>query len=72
MTIGERIRLERKILGITQTELAKKIGSTKQTVYKYETGIITNIPPRKIELLADVLNVLPAYLIGWEKAKRKP
>lgn len=66
MNIGERIKECRESLGLTQTEVAKKIETTKQTLYKYENNIITNIPSDKIELLAKVLDTTPAYLMGWE------
>lgn len=69
MTIGERIRQCRDKLGMSQTALADKVDSTKQNIYKYETGIITNIPSDKIEQIADALNVTPAYLMGWETPK---
>lgn len=69
MTIGERIRQCRDKLGMSQTALADKVDSTKQNIYKYETGIITNIPSDKIEQIADALNVTPAYLMGWETQK---
>lgn len=69
MKIGERIRGRRDELGISQTELAEKIGEAKQTIYKYESGIITNIPISKLELIAKALNSSPAYLTGWEKGK---
>jgi transcriptional regulator with XRE-family HTH domain len=64
---GERIRSLRIERNITQTELAAKINATKQTVYKYEQGIIANIPYDKMELLAEALNTTPAYLMGWEE-----
>ena len=67
MTIGERIRFLRKKEGLSQTDLAAKIGVIKQTLYKYETGIVTNIPSEKIEEIASVLGVTPAYLMGWEE-----
>lgn len=66
MTIGDRIKKARKNLNISQTDLAEKIGSSKQTMHKYENNIITNIPSDKIELIAKVLGVTPAYLMGWE------
>ena len=66
MTKGERIRLRREQLGITQTQLAEAIGSTKQNVYKYENNVISNIPSDKIEAIAAVLQTEPAYLMGWE------
>lgn len=65
MTIGQRIRFCREQKKITQTELAERIGTTKQNIYKYENGIITNIPSDKIQSMANVLGVTPAYLMGW-------
>lgn len=67
MNIGQRIKEARERKGLTQEELGKFCNSTKQTIYKYETGIVTNIPTDKIEQIADALNVLPQYLTGWEK-----
>ncbi|MCJ7855088.1 helix-turn-helix domain-containing protein [Lachnospiraceae bacterium NSJ-143] len=67
MDIGKRIKSKREELGITQTELALKINSSKQTVYKYENGIVSNIPFDKIELIAQALNTTPACLMGWDK-----
>ena len=66
MTVGDRIRKQRELLGISQTELAEKIKVSKQTLYKYEKNIITNIPSDKIEEISKVLNVSEAYLMGWE------
>ena len=65
--VGERIKKLREEKGISQTDLAIKIGESKQTLYKYETGKITNIPSDKIELLADALGCSPAFLMGWEE-----
>lgn len=69
MTIGERIRQRREELGISQTALADAVNSTKQNIYKYETGAITNIPSDKIEQIAAVLHVTPSYLMGWEESR---
>ena len=67
MGIGSKIKKIREEKGLTQTELAERIGTTKQNIYKYENGIITNIPSDKIELLAKVFEVSPAFLMGWEE-----
>ena len=69
MTIGEKIKLLRESNKLTQTDLAEKVGTTKQNIYKYENGIITNIPSDKIELIAAILGVSPAYLMGWDEQK---
>lgn len=71
MNIGDRIREKRCELNFSQTELANKIGTTKQNIYKYENGIITNIPSDKIEQLAIALQTTPAYLMGWNLPKKK-
>lgn len=66
MTVGDRIRKEREAINMSQTDLAEKVNISKQTLYKYEMNIITNIPSDKIEYIARTLNVSPAYLMGWE------
>ena len=65
MTKGQRIRSLRETLMISQTDLAEKIQVSKQTLYKYENDIVTNIPSDKIEALAVELNTTPSYLMGW-------
>lgn len=64
-TVGDRIRQIRELCGLSQVELAEAIGTTKQNLYKYENNIITNIPSDKIERIAAVCRVSPAYLMGW-------
>jgi transcriptional regulator with XRE-family HTH domain len=65
MTIGERIKQRRKKLGLTQTALADLAGTTKQNIYKYENGIIKNIPSDRLAALAKALQTSPAALNGW-------
>ena len=69
MNVGDRIKMRRKEIGMSQTELAEKVGSTKQNIYKYENGIITNIPSDKIEAIAAALAISPGTLMGWENNK---
>lgn len=66
MQIGDRIRQTREARGMTQEELGRLCGTTKQTIYKYEQLIVTNIPLDRIERIADALRVTPAYIMGWE------
>ncbi len=66
MTIGERIKYIRYQMGLTQEDLASAAKTTKQTIHKYETGIITNIPAAKIKAIAEKLHTTPAYLMGWD------
>ena len=65
MTIGERIKLRRIQLGLTQTELAHKMGLTsKTTICKAETA---NFNPTldRVREFAAALDVSPSYLMGW-------
>ncbi len=65
MTVGERIKEVREKTGMSQVDFADKINVSKQTLYKYENNLITNIPSDKIEATAKVGGVSPAYLMGW-------
>ena len=60
-----QIRFFRKLRGLTQSQLAEAIGETRQTVYKYETGIVRSVPAHKLEKIAFVLACTPAELAGW-------
>lgn len=71
MTVGDRIRNKRESLGMSQTELAKMAKISKQTLYKYEKNIITNVPSNKVEKIADILSVSESYLMGWDKNLNK-
>ena len=64
-TTGEKIRESRTHLGLTQTELADKIGVTLRTITKYEKQ---GVMPRGVNLqrLAEVLGVSTAYLSNDE------
>lgn len=69
MTIGGRIKERRLSLEMTLEDVAKKIGVTRQTVQKYESGVVSNIPSDKIESLSIALKTTPAYLMGWNDAE---
>ena len=72
MTIGQRIRTARERKDMTLDEVAKRCHTTKQTIFKYENEIVTNIPYDKIVLLATALEVSPSYLFGWDEKKDSP
>ena len=65
MSIGERIKAARKLKSVSQVDLANAINVSKQTLYKYENDIITNIPSDKIEAISQYLAISPAYIMGW-------
>ena len=72
MTIGQRIRIARERRDMTLDEVAKHCNTTKQTIFKYENEIVTNIPYDKIVLLSNALDVSPSYLFGWDEKKDSP
>lgn len=53
LEIGQRIRILRKSLGLSQNDLGKKIQSSGQNVQKYETGK-SPFPIAKIEEFAEI------------------
>lgn len=69
MTVGDRIRNERERIGMTQEALGKLCRVKKQTIYKYEANLITNIPTDKLQIIASALSVSPGYLMGWEDGR---
>ena len=64
---GLRLKELREQKGMSQTEAARHIGVSKQTLYKYENNIITNIPSDIIERIAILYETTPAYLMGWQE-----
>ena len=66
MTIGDKIRIQRKALGLTQTELGEKLGVKTNAVSKWECGRVEDIPMSKVKAMAVLFNVRPSYLIDDE------
>ena len=64
--LGIKIKELRKEKGLTLDEVAAALKTSKQTIHKYEKGIVTNIPHDKIVALAEVLGTTPSELMGWE------
>lgn len=66
MTLGEKVKLKREELGLSQEELAEKMNyKSKTSIHKIEQDI-TDLPLSKVKELANVLKTTPAYLMGWE------
>ncbi len=56
----------RKELGYTLKEIGKKIGVTEATVQRWESGNIKNLRQGRISQLAEILEISPSVLMGWE------
>lgn len=67
MTIGERIRNYRKIVGLTQKELGTLSGTSERTIQNYETG---KRQPRieQLQKIAPILKVSVTDLLGSPKS----
>lgn len=66
MTIADRIRNTREEQGLTQTDLAKRMGySTKTTISRIESSG-DNVSRKTIERVAEALHVKPRHLMGWD------
>ena len=61
------IKLRRKELGLSQTELALKVGyADKSMICKIENGEV-DLPYTKIIAFAEALDTSCANLMGWTK-----
>lgn len=63
--IAKRIRETRIKKGYTLDDFASKTKISKTTLQRYETGY-TTIKSNRLVIIADALDVSPAFLMGWE------
>ena len=72
MEFNEKLQELRKNRGLTQEELATRMGyKSKSTINKIELGI-NDIPQSKIVQFAEVLGTTPAVLMGWDEKENAP
>jgi phage repressor protein C with HTH and peptisase S24 domain len=72
--IGERIRLIRKALGLTQAEMGEKIGRSWKTINRWEAGE-RDIPDTALKLISQVFGVSYKWLKTgcgdmWEREEK--
>jgi len=69
--IGDRIKQKRQSAGLTQEELATRLGSSQQQIYKYERGV--NEPSASVIFeLARILNTTSDWLLGLTDNDERP
>lgn len=71
MTVGLRIKLRRKELGLSADELGKRIGKNRATIFRYENGDIEKLPIDILKPIAEALLTTPQALMGWEEQEQK-
>ena len=71
MRVGERIKSRRKEIGLSAEQVAKELGVSPATVYRYESNDIMNMRIDKLEPIAKAWRTTPAYLLGWEDDKKE-
>lgn len=64
MEIGEIIKTERIKKGMTQEELAEKVGVKKSAVAKWENGRVSEIKRSNLKMLSEALGIDPNQLLG--------
>lgn len=66
-SMGERIKNRRKELGLSQEELAEKLGyKSKTSISKIEQDI-TDLPLSKVAKFAEILKTTPGYILGTDE-----
>lgn len=67
MTVGERIKQVREAKGLSQDELAKRMGyKDRSSISKIEKDNDDNISLNTVQKAADALGCSPLYLMGWD------
>ena len=70
MTVADRIKYRRESLGISQEELAKRIGlKDKSSITKIEKAG-DKISLKHIEKISQALDVSVQFLMGWDKEEK--
>lgn len=65
MLIGDRLKRLRLRNHMTQPEVSRMTGIQTPLYQRYEKGKVLNIPYDKVETLASIFGVSPAYIVGW-------
>lgn len=69
---GTKIKELRTLAEMSQEELGMRVGVQRAAINKYEKGTVENIPIKTIEKIADVFNVSPTYIVGWNNGDHSP
>jgi transcriptional regulator with XRE-family HTH domain len=70
--LGNRVRAARERLGLSQPELAERLGWQRTEVVSVETGQHANPTAKRLRLLAQTLQVTADHLLGLDAPAPKP
>ena len=65
MTFAERLKELRTEKKLSMDDVGNYIGVGRANIYKYEHGIVVNIPTDRLNKLAHLFGVSRSYLMGW-------
>ena len=64
MELGQRLKAKRKEQKISAEYIAKELGVSVSTVYRYEDSSIVKIPVSTFEKMCNILGTTPAEMMG--------
>lgn len=65
---GERLAAARELAGLTQVQLAEKLGTAQSNVASWERETVA-LRPEQLTAISDALNVSADYLLGRANAR---
>ncbi len=67
MNINDKIKHRRIQLGLNVNDIAEALNISRATLYRYESHEIEKLPISIIEPLAEILQMTPTELMGWDR-----
>ena len=67
-SVGEKIRSQRLLRNLSQTELGKKVGITFQQIQKYEKGV-NRVGAGRLQRIAEVLDVPVSFFFEGARGR---
>lgn len=64
MELGQRLKAKRKEKKLSAEYIAKELGVSVSTVYRYEDSSIVKIPVSTFEKMCNILETTPAEMMG--------
>src|SRR5262249_54169257 len=66
LSFGERLALIRRRRGLTQTELAARLGCSQTDIHRMETGVVQDPHMSRLMALAQALGISMDWLAGFK------